>query len=88
MVLCFIQLAPEIKNNYTFRDSISTTIDQNLVDGYFGNDLRKSLYFRMNDFNVPIVELIGFGDFDRGNVLFWNPTFRWLRMCQLGWSVD
>ena len=57
-VLVLVDLAPKIENYYLFRDTISSTIDQDLIN--IQSSLTRRSWLRWYYFDVAVVRLHGF----------------------------
>lgn len=64
---------PEVQYDCTFRDAITSTIDEYLVNRNFV--VCRSWFNRLADLDVPIVELSRFRYIDRRSILFWYSRF-------------
>jgi len=76
----FAELAPEIKDNGSFGNTISTTIDQDFIGGYTVSLLYGNSIFKWNDLDVSVIGLtwaINLNDWVR--VVFGNSAFDGLR---------
>lgn len=77
MFVPFIELVPEIKNNYAFRNSIPTTVDKNLIRRHVAI-WHGGRIFWMYDFDIAIIILSRFVNFNGSRMLLGNTPFRCL----------
>jgi hypothetical protein len=77
MFVPFVQLVPEVKNYEAFGDSISSSVDENLVHNHISiwDDRRR---LRRDNLNVAIVVLPRPGDFYGSSMLFRDSALGWL----------
>lgn len=73
-----IEFIPKVKDDDSFRDSVSTTIYQNFVrdDSWILCGWRN---LGMYHIDIAVVILSGLCDLDGGRILLWNTTFRRLQ---------
>ena len=77
MFVPFVQLIPEVKNYEAFGDSISASVDENLVHNHISiRDNRRKL--RRDNFDVAIVVFARPGDFYGSDMLFRDSALGWL----------
>ena len=76
MALTLAYLIPEIELYNSFWNSISPTVYQDFVNGYFRG--RGCAALGLYDFDIAIVTLIWSRDIDRCCICPWNATLRTL----------
>ena len=69
---------PEVEPDHSLGDFIPSSVDHNFVNQYFLLLCRKVV--ALYDFDITVVSLAGFCDFDEPSVLFWNAPFGFLEL--------